>query len=144
MFLMSNSLIQRKCFSVAPTLCPFPHLVLINNRNRNNLVKLYAHIFDMSQIKKIMTNKEATASRIDIEVGVNDGMFSNEYAVSLKLIDNSMVSFFVDRKLIKTEQGKHFLNVTLVKRDSTSHSNLVLLPSETFETSSRWVEVPSK
>ena len=91
----------------------------------------------------MIANNGIKAPRIDIEVGVNTGMFSNEYAVSLKLIDDSTVTFFVDKNLITTKGKKHFLNVTLVKSDAKAHCSLVLLPSETFETSSRWVEVPS-
>jgi len=75
-----------------------------------------------------------------INVITSDGMFSTEKAVSIKLIDGNEVSLFVDRGLLKEDKGKWFLKVAKVK---TNHkSQVVLLPIETFETSTRWAEVP--
>jgi hypothetical protein len=79
-----------------------------------------------------------------IPVTTSSGMFSSEYAVSLKLADGQDVSFFVDEELIKENNGDSLLKVFLVNDDPDQHKRLVLLPTETFETASRWVEVSRK
>ena len=79
-----------------------------------------------------------------ITVSTSSGMFSSEFAVSLKLADGREVSFFADKDLIKQTSDKSLLKVTLVNSDPGNHKELVLLPTETFETSSRWVEVPTE
>jgi hypothetical protein len=77
-----------------------------------------------------------------IPVLTSDGMFSTERAVSLKLADGTEVSFFVDVSQIREETtGIEELKVVLVDNDTTSHRQRVLLPTETFETATRWVEV---
>jgi hypothetical protein len=79
-----------------------------------------------------------------ITVETSPGMFSAEYAVSLKLANGEMVSFFADKALVKEQQGKSFLQVTLVDRNPAQHIDRVLLPTETLETASRWVEVRNR
>lgn len=79
-----------------------------------------------------------------ITVTTSSGMFSSEYAVSLRLADGRDVSFFADRDLVKKTDGKSLLKVTLVNSDPGHHKELVLLPTEALETSSRWVEVPTE
>ena len=71
-------------------------------------------------------------------------MFSSEYAILLELITGQIVSFFADKDLIRESDGKSLLRVTLVDNFPEQHKQLVLLPSETFETASRWVEVATK
>jgi hypothetical protein len=75
-----------------------------------------------------------------INVQTSEGMFSTEMAVVIKLVDGKEVSLFADKGLLKENNGQWSLKVTPVK---TNHkSQLVLLPIETFETSTRWAEVP--
>jgi hypothetical protein len=69
-------------------------------------------------------------------------MFSSERAVSLELADGKQVSFFVDNTLLKQQKGRSMLQVTLVNSYPKQKRDLVLLPTETFETASPWVEVP--
>lgn len=76
-----------------------------------------------------------------IPVDTSKGAFSSEYAVSLRCFDGTEVSLFADKTQVKTEGNKTFLRVTLVNSDPGHHRQTVLLPTETFETSSRWVEV---
>lgn len=76
-----------------------------------------------------------------IPVIVSDGMFSSEYAIMLKLATGENVSFFVDKGLVKKSGNNSLLRVLLVNKDPNKKRNLVLLPTETFETASRWVEV---
>ena len=78
-----------------------------------------------------------------IAVKTEKGMFSDECAIIINLYDGSKASLFAHRKLIKQENGKFYLKVFLVDSDPQHHKQRVLLPSETFETSSRWVEVPA-
>lgn len=74
-----------------------------------------------------------------ISVTTSNGMFSSERAVELKLADGRLVSFFVDKNLLKESAGQSLLRVTLVNRDQGKE--LVLLPTETFETASPWAEI---
>lgn len=76
-----------------------------------------------------------------IPVTISDGMFSSEYAILLTLATGENVSFFVDRALVKKSGNDSLLRVLLVNEDPIKKKNLVLLPTETFETASRWVEV---
>ncbi len=76
-----------------------------------------------------------------IPVQVSDGMFSNESAVTIILADGREVSIFADNSLIKEKGSSHLLKVTLVNKYPAQHKQLVLLPTETFETASRWIEI---
>jgi hypothetical protein len=76
-----------------------------------------------------------------IPVNISDGMFSSEYAISLRLATGQDVSFFVDKVLIRKSGDNSLLKVLLINKDLNQKKNLVLLPTETFETASRWVEV---
>jgi hypothetical protein len=76
-----------------------------------------------------------------IPVTVSEGMFSTEYAIMLKLASGENVSFFVDKDLVKTSGNDCLLRVLLVSADPNKNRKRVLLPTETFETASRWVEV---
>ena len=77
-----------------------------------------------------------------IKVFTSEGMFSSERAVSLKLADGTNVSFFVDASQIRQETSGHGeLKVTLVEDNKAMQRKRVLLPTETFETATRWVEV---
>ena len=69
---------------------------------------------------------------------VSAGMFSNECAVSIILADGTEVSLFADKDLIENNGKGAFLKVTLIKK----REKTVLLPSEAFETSTRWATVP--
>jgi hypothetical protein len=77
-----------------------------------------------------------------IPVTVNDGMFTDEYAVSIKLFDGAIVSIFADKSMIQKQGGVHRLRVRVVNQDTCPDRMRVLLPRETFETSSPWVDVP--
>ena len=76
-----------------------------------------------------------------IPVQTSNGMFSSEYAVMLETADGSPVSFFIDKNLVKEEKGNAQLKVVLVGSKPSENRELVMLPTETFETSSRWVEI---
>ena len=79
-----------------------------------------------------------------VTVTTSEGMFSSERAVSLTLADGKQVSFFADNSLIQRDEGRELLQVTLVSTDEAHRRDVVLLPVETFETGSRWVEVPAE
>jgi hypothetical protein len=72
------------------------------------------------------------------------GMFDNECAVEIKLPTSEIISFFVDRSLIQSKLGKHYVKVNLVKSDNEDQKEWrVLLPIESFENGSRWISLPS-
>lgn len=80
-----------------------------------------------------------------IPARVSSGMFSSEYAISVQTADGHDVSFFADKSLVKEQGNDSFVvKVTVVQVDPTKHKKRVLLPTEAFETSSRWVEVKTK
>jgi hypothetical protein len=74
-----------------------------------------------------------------IPVDVSEGMFSTEYAISLKLSDGNIVSLFADKSLVMEHGGIHYLKVALVNEEADQIR--VRLPSETFETGSPWVDI---
>lgn len=77
-----------------------------------------------------------------IPVSTSDGMFSEERAVSLRLADGSEVTFFADTTQLRRDVGGHGeLRVVLVDSDDRTRRRRVLLPTETFETATRWVEI---
>ena len=67
------------------------------------------------------------------------GLFDNDAKVVILADNGEERSLFVDRSLISSSKGVDFLKVF-----ATTNANFskVLLPSETFETLSRWVNVP--
>jgi hypothetical protein len=73
---------------------------------------------------------------------LSEGMFENEYAVQVDLIDGKKVSLFADAELVRVNGSKEsgYLRVNIVKDESPAPT--ILLPSETFETGSRWIQVP--
>jgi hypothetical protein len=77
-----------------------------------------------------------------IPVSLNKGVFKNEYSVSLKTIKGNNLSLFANESLIRKDDSKNLLKVSLV--NSTKCSKLILLPVEAIETGSRWVEVKSE
>ena len=74
-----------------------------------------------------------------IPIETSTGMFSSEYMASLRTADGSQVSFFVDKSKVQESPHGNKLEVTLVS--TSAERNTVLLPTEAFETSSRWVEL---
>lgn len=79
-----------------------------------------------------------------VTVSTSDGMFSSEYAVELTLADGTQVSCFVDKSLVIEQSGKFRLKTTQVSSDLQRGIDLILLPVETFETASRWVEIKAE
>jgi len=76
-----------------------------------------------------------------VPVHTSSGAFSSEYAVSVKCFDGKEVSLFADKTQVKIDGNKSFLRATLVNTDSSHNKKTVLLPTEAFETSSRWVDI---
>jgi hypothetical protein len=72
---------------------------------------------------------------------IGPGMFSNEYAVSITLVSGQMVSLFADKELIDVNgsDSHGHLKVNIV--ENASGESVVLLPSETLETGTRWIQV---
>lgn len=77
-----------------------------------------------------------------IPVNASNGMFDTEYSIGLILSDGAQVSFFADKDLVRIENERYFLRVIEINTYPELDKQLVLLPSETFETASRWAEVP--
>lgn len=78
-----------------------------------------------------------------IPVRAEQGQFSSEFAVSLRLAEGRDVSLFVDRDLVTRNGDQAFLKVVVVDRNVDNNTLSILLPSETFETASRWAVVPA-
>lgn len=76
-----------------------------------------------------------------VKVQTTRGAFSSELAVSLQLADGSKVSLYADKELIDRRNGEEFLKVIVVDTDAKKKTKTVLLPSETFETMTRWAKV---
>jgi len=78
-----------------------------------------------------------------IPCSISKGMFSSEVAAEL-LIEGVSISLFADQSLIIDIGGKPHLKVTFAGESGKPQNKTVLLPSESFETGSRWVSVPEQ
>ena len=74
-----------------------------------------------------------------IPVRISKGMFSDECAVELTVASGKVVSFFVDCKAIISDGENNYLPIHVVRKHA--HEWEVELPSEAFETQSRWATV---
>ena len=84
-----------------------------------------------------------TSHRVWIPCTVEKGMFSSEVAVDITIEENT-VSLFADKSLIKEIHGKPHILVTLVGDNGRPNHKTILLPSECFETGSRWLSIPER
>lgn len=82
----------------------------------------------------------ATQTRVWIPCTIKKGMFSSEVAVEIKIGDK-VVSLFADQSLTKIINGKTHILVTLMGTNGEPDHQTILLPSECFETGSRWLSV---
>jgi hypothetical protein len=76
-----------------------------------------------------------------VAVKTSSGSFASERAIQLELASGQQVSLFADKSLVDTRNNAEFLRVAVIKTDSVAKTRTVLLPSETFETMSRWAIV---
>lgn len=77
-----------------------------------------------------------------IPVKASPGMFSDEFNISIELVDGNIVTLFADSSLVKDDgKGNQLLETALISEDRDSQVQTVLLPTETFETRSRYVEI---
>jgi hypothetical protein len=74
---------------------------------------------------------------------VTEGMFSSEVAVEIS-VEGTSVSLFVDKSLIVTRHGATYLRATFAGENGKPENRTILLPSESFETGSRWLSVPEE
>ena len=84
-----------------------------------------------------MVKSVRNKGNVYIPVEIAEGLFSNEYAVTIKLADETNISLYANKDLVHNFEGQFFLKVALVK----DTEKRVLLPSEAFETSTRWATV---
>lgn len=81
-----------------------------------------------------------TPHRVWLPCSVEKGMFSSEVAVEIQIADTT-VSLFADKSLIKDINGKMHILVTVVGANDQPAHKTILLPSECFETGSRWLSI---
>lgn len=79
-----------------------------------------------------------------IAVTTSEGMFSSECVVELTLANGGKASLFADKALLTERAGKTMLRALYVSSDLQRGTDLVLLPTETFQTASRWIELQSE
>ena len=76
-----------------------------------------------------------------VAVRTSTGSFTSERAIALELADGREVSLFADKGLVDKRTSSEYLKVSVIKSDPVAKTKTLLLPSETFETMSRWVTV---
>jgi hypothetical protein len=120
--------------------------VILQNSGEKNLPSENPSVILRLRRNAVIERSVMSKERLDhwIPVTTSSGMFSSEYAVSLKLVTGQAVSFFVDKDLIKETAGRHLLRVVLVDDYPGERKQRILLPTETFETASRWVEIATE
>lgn len=72
---------------------------------------------------------------------VKPGMFDSEYAVSIDLPEGDRVSLFADKRLVEFKGKTPFLEVYAWPKPPKGDRTTVLLPTESFEKGSRWLNV---
>ena len=85
----------------------------------------------------------APAQFVLIPCEVSEGMFSDERAVKIE-VEGKSISLFANRGLIVEVGGHTYLKVTFAGENGKPQNKTILLPSESFETGSRWVSVPER
>lgn len=75
-----------------------------------------------------------------IPVSAREGLFDSEYAIAIPTA-NGDISLFADKSIVKHEDGKDFLQVTHIGQDQQTGEDIMLLPTECFETGTRWLRV---
>ena len=101
---------------------------------------------DKNRVDRKQRIKFSKGNQMNLKSGqvacmLGEGMFDNEYAVEIDLVDGQKVSLFADRALVVPRESSNngYLKVSVVKEDGQVWT--ILLPSEAFETGSRWVQV---
>jgi hypothetical protein len=89
--------------------------------------------------ERVMAQK--SNMRVLIPCKVQPGMFESEYAVELQ-DGPARISLFADKSLVRERGDSFFLEVYLVPANGEASERTVLLPTESFETGSRWLKVP--
>ncbi len=86
-----------------------------------------------------------TLQEVLVECNTSKGMFENEVAVMIEANDRN-VSFFADLSLISKNENIDSLRAYSTCAEDPKSGQLVrvLLPTETFETGSRWIDVASQ
>ncbi|MEY2620296.1 MAG: hypothetical protein RIT26_116 [Pseudomonadota bacterium] len=75
-----------------------------------------------------------------LPVRATEGAFSSEYAIAIATPDGD-ISLFADKTIVKQEGGQYYLQVTHMGQDTRTGEKIMLLPSECFETGTRWHRV---
>lgn len=85
-------------------------------------------------------NMPPNMSLVYIPCVVRDGMFSNEYAVTVRDIDGQAISFFADRELVKNEP-QPLLRVRFMGKPDESAGYIVLLPGSAMDVEQRYLRI---
>jgi len=75
-----------------------------------------------------------------LPVCATQGAFSSEYAIAISTPDGD-ISLFADKSIVKQEGSQFYLQVTHMGQDEKTGEKIMLLPSECFETGTRWHRV---
>lgn len=78
-----------------------------------------------------------------VKVSTSPGVFSTELTVNIKESNGNDVSILADKHIIHTEGDSEYLKVSAVNDSFAMKEKTILLPTETFETFSRWIVVSS-
>jgi hypothetical protein len=73
---------------------------------------------------------------------ITRGMFDNEFAVAIELIDGSQASLFADKQLVTINGSPNSGHLKVNVIDPSEPASTILLPSEAMETGTRWAQVP--
>jgi len=71
----------------------------------------------------------------------SEGMFPNEIGVESENSNRQKFSLFVDKRIIKKENGELYLKVSLLEKGKKEST--ILLPSDPYGVNSRIVVVPN-
>lgn len=78
-----------------------------------------------------------------VECDSSEGMFDSECAIGIDTADGR-ISLFADRGLVSDQGGHSLLRTYAAVFPGSQGSWQVLLPTEAFETGSRWIRVDGR
>lgn len=115
----------------------------MSHLNTQHVVCLFALSYFHTTHRTPPQMPSPTKQEVLIPCTVTEGMFSSEVAVQIDTGDIT-VSLFVHNSLIEDVHGESHLRVYYAGDNGKPDHRTVLLPTEAFETGSRWLSVPEK
>jgi hypothetical protein len=99
------------------------------------------HFQNVGRSEKGLTTMHAAMSLVYIPCEIKEGMFSTEYAVTVRDLSGESVSFFADRGLVKEGQRPLLRVRFLGPSENPATGIVVMLPGSAMDAERRYLRV---